>query len=55
MFVKMLRPNSKVPLHEKWLFDNKATLKKVTKGLEDSKADRLVKKGSFSQFIDDAP
>jgi hypothetical protein len=49
----ILEPYSEIPLHEKWLFDNKSAMKKVNEGLKDAKEGRLVKKGSFIQFIDD--
>ncbi len=39
--------------HKKWLFDNKTALKKVTKGLEDSRKGHVSKRRSYAQFIDE--
>lgn len=49
----ILEPHSEMPLREKWLYDNKSALKKVNQGLQDAKAGRLVKKGSFAKFVAD--
>ena len=49
----ILEPRVEIPAKEKWLFDNKAALKQVKKGLEDSAAGRLKKRGSFAKFTDD--
>ena len=37
---------------EKWLFENKAALKKVKKGLQDTAEGKVAKKGSFAKFAD---
>lgn len=49
----ILEPRVEIPAKEKWLFDNKEALKQVKKGLEDSAAGRLKKRGSFAKFTDD--
>lgn len=39
-----------IPVYEKWLFDNKTALNKVTTGLQDSAAGRTTSRGSFAQY-----
>ena len=48
-----LKPLVEVSIQEKWLLNNEKALKQVKQGLKESKAGKLVKKGSFSQYIDD--
>lgn len=49
----ILEPYVEIPAREKWLFKNKAALKKVERGLKDAAAGRLSKKGSFAKFSND--
>jgi hypothetical protein len=49
----ILEPRVEIPANEKWLFDNKAAMKQVKQGLEDSAAGRVKNKGSFSKYKDD--
>ena len=49
----ILEPNVEIPAKEKWLWENKAALKQVTKGLKDSAASRTKSRGSFAKFADD--
>jgi hypothetical protein len=49
----ILEPYSEIPTREKWLFNNKLAMKKVNEGLDDAAAGRVVKKGSFSKYVDD--
>jgi hypothetical protein len=49
----ILEPNVEIPASEKWLWDNKAALHQVQKGLQDSAAGRIKSRGSFSKFMDD--
>jgi hypothetical protein len=49
----ILEPFVEIPVHEKWLYDNKHALKKVKTGLEQARNSKLIDKGSFSQFADD--
>lgn len=49
----ILEPYAEIPAREKWLFDNKMALKKVTKGLDDYTKGHVSKRGSFAQFIDE--
>lgn len=44
---------SQIPMKEKWLFKNKAHLKKVKKGLEDAASGRVKSLGSFTKYTDD--
>lgn len=49
----ILEPNVEIPAKEKWLWENKAALKQVKKGLEDSASARVKKRGTFAKFLDD--
>jgi hypothetical protein len=49
----ILEPFSEIPTREKWLFEDKLSLKKVKQGLEDAKMGRLTSRGSFSKFATD--
>lgn len=49
----VLEPFVEIPAKEKWLFDNKTALKQVKTGLEQAKAGKLVKRGSFAKYADD--
>jgi hypothetical protein len=49
----ILEPFVEIPVHEKWLYDNKNAFKKVKTGLEQARNSKLIDKGSFSQFADD--
>lgn len=49
----ILEPNVEIPAREKWLWENKAALAKVKKGLEDSAAGRTKSRGSFAKFADE--
>lgn len=49
----ILEPRVEIPANEKWLFENKSAMHKVKKGLEDSAAGRVRKKGSFAKYLDD--
>ena len=47
----ILEPFVEIPANEKWLYENKAAHTMVKKGLEDARAGRVVKKGSFAKYI----
>ena len=49
----ILEPNVEIPAKEKWLWENKAALQLVKKGLHDSAAGRVKSRGSFTEFMDD--
>ncbi|MBY0544786.1 MAG: hypothetical protein K2Q14_04470 [Gammaproteobacteria bacterium] len=49
----ILEPYSEIPLREKWLFNNKVAMKKVSDGLKDAKVGKLIDRGSFSKFLSD--
>ena len=44
----ILEPYAEIPVQEKWLFDNKAALSSVKKGLKDASSGKISKRGSFS-------
>ncbi len=49
----ILEPRVEISANEKWLYDNKAALKQVKQGLEDSAAGRVKNRGSFAKYLDD--
>lgn len=49
----ILQPFSEIPTCEKWLFDNKAALDSLKKGLSQAKSGNLKSRGSFSKYADD--
>ncbi len=49
----VLEPQVEIPLKEKWLFENKAAMKKVQRGLQDAAAGRVSARGSFAKFVDE--
>lgn len=48
----ILEPYVEIPARESWLFKNKAALKQVQKGLQDSAKGKVSKRGDFTKFID---
>jgi hypothetical protein len=38
-----------IPADERWLYENRKALESVRRGLADSKAGKLVSKGSFAK------
>lgn len=49
----ILDPQVEIPAREKWLFENKAALKSVQRGLKQAAQRRLSKKGGFAEFAED--
>ncbi len=48
----ILEPQVEIPAREKWLFENKASLQKVRKGMEDAAAGRTHSLDSFAKHSD---
>jgi hypothetical protein len=46
----VLEPFVEIPADERWLYENRKALKSVRRGLADSKAGKLVAKGSFKKY-----
>ena len=46
----VLEPFVEIPADELWLHENRRALEGVRRGLADSKAGRLVSKGSFAKY-----
>ena len=46
----VLEPFVEIPADELWLHENRKALENVRRGLADSKAGRLVSKGSFAKY-----
>jgi hypothetical protein len=46
----VLEPFVEIPADERWLYENKEALKRVRRGLADSKAGRVGSKGSFAKY-----
>jgi len=49
----ILDPLIEIPASEKWLFDDKISLKKIRRGLADAKAGKLKPRGGFAKYADD--
>jgi hypothetical protein len=49
----ILEPNIEIPAKEKWLWDNKAAMQQVKKGLQDSAKGKTKSRGDFTQYADD--
>jgi hypothetical protein len=45
----VLEPFVEIPAEERWLYDNPRALESVRRGLADSKAGRIVSRGSFAK------
>jgi hypothetical protein len=46
----VLEPFVEIPADERWLYENRKALESVRRGLADSKAGRVVSKGSFARY-----
>jgi hypothetical protein len=46
----VLEPFVEIPADERWLYENREALESVRRGLTDSKAGRIVSRGSFAKF-----
>jgi hypothetical protein len=49
----ILEPLMEIPAHEKWLFDDSISLKKITQGIQDAAAGKITKR-DFSTYLDDS-
>jgi hypothetical protein len=49
----ILQPYAEIPAEEKWLFENKLALAKITQGLKDAKEGHVVEKSGFAKYIKD--
>jgi hypothetical protein len=50
----VLEPLVEVPAVEAWLWKNPVAMKAVQKGLKDSAEGKLIDRGSFSKYADEA-
>lgn len=50
----ILEPQVEVPVIEAWLWKNPVAMKAVQKGLKDSADGKLVDRGNFAQYADEA-
>ncbi|NRA89617.1 MAG: hypothetical protein HRU43_00510 [Simkaniaceae bacterium] len=48
-----LKPYTEMPLSEKWLFNNKAALESVKRGLEQSSQNQTTYHGSFVRYAEE--
>jgi hypothetical protein len=46
----VLEPFVEIPADERWLYENPKALERVRRGLSDSRAGRIVSKGSFAKY-----
>jgi len=49
----ILEPLVEIPLREKWLYSNKAALKSVLQGIEESSKGKLKKRKSYRDYSDE--
>lgn len=49
----LLEPYVEIPQHEQWLFNNKATMAGVLRGIKDAAEGRVHDLGSFVQYAED--
>ena len=49
----LLSPEGTVPLHEVWLYKNKAVLASVLLGIEEAERGQVEEVGSFSKYAND--
>ncbi len=49
----ILEPFTEIPAREKWLFENKLALQKVTQGIKDASSKRVSSKSGFAKYIDE--
>ena len=49
----LLEPMVEIPAREKWLFENKAALSSVKRGLAQSAKGEVRSRGSFAKFADE--
>ena len=49
----LLEPMVEIPAREKWLFENKAALSSVKRGLAQSAKGELRSRGTFAKFADE--
>jgi hypothetical protein len=49
----ILEPYAEIPAREKWLFENKAALASVQRGLAQSAAGKTKSRGSFKKHVND--
>ena len=47
----VLEPFMEIPADERWLWENKAALASVMRGIEDARAGRIVSLGSFKKYL----
>ncbi len=51
----ILEPFTEIPAREKWVFENKLVLKKLSQGIKDASSNHVYDKGSFAKYIDEDP
>lgn len=51
----VLDPQVTIPASELWLFENKAALALVDRGMSESANGQLIDRGSFAKYVKDAP
>ncbi len=51
----VLDPQVTIPASEAWLFGDKAILASVDQGMAESDSGQSIDRGSFAQYVEDAP
>jgi hypothetical protein len=49
-----LDPQVTIPASEAWVFENKNILAAIDRGMAESEAGRLIDRGSFAKYVEDA-
>ena len=49
----IMEPYTEIPARERWVYNNKAALKKIRAGLKDSAEGSVSSLGSFSKHLED--
>lgn len=51
----VLDPQVTIPASEAWLFEDKAALASIDKGMAESAKGQVIERGSFAKYAEDAP
>jgi hypothetical protein len=49
----ILEPQVEIPAREKWIYEDKATLQKLKKGLKDAAEGKVKSLGSFAKYLEE--
>lgn len=49
----ILEPYAEIPASEKWVYENRETLGKLKRGIQDAAEGRVSSLGDFTQYVED--